>query len=371
MQATLNGTSARSLLAIGEAASEFKVHPQTLRSWANDGKIRSYRVGDSGWRRLCPISIAEHMGLEVVGQEEKDRPTIAIYARVSSESQDKQGNLKRQVERLKKEVAAREGISPRRIQVYKDVASSYGDRDGLNQLVEDVIGGKVARVYCEYADRLSRVPSLTRLVESLCRNRGVEIVVVNKEETADIVQTAMLELVKFAQVIGCKISGRRGADATRRELTNEQLRECYLMKKAGMSFKGIAREAEKRGWKDHKGKPLKGDAARNLISRRVTKNWQVLENTYGQDQLPTNTFEEFVDAFVTVSDSERQLMPRGRIASAYASWCEANGKLEVAPSTISKVGTKRGWKRRMKGKHVFYVGVSLNTNQKGKRRKAG
>ena len=346
MQATVHSTNPRSLLPIREASAQFNVHPQTLRSYANDGKIKAYRVGDSGWRRFCPISIAEHLGLDVEQDENDNRPTIAIYARVSSESQDKAGNLQRQIKRMRKEVAAREGISPRKIKVYSDVASSYGDRQGLNAMVEDVIAGKVSKVYTEFTDRLSRVPSLTRLVESLFRNRGVAIVVVNKEETEDIVQTAMMELVKFAQVIGCKISGRRGADATRRELSQEQLRDAYLMKKAGMSFKGIAREAERQGWKDHKGKPLKGDAARNLISRRVTKNWQVLENTYGHDQQPTNSFDEFCDAFVTVSGSERQLMPRAKVAARYSAWCEANGKLEVAPSTISKVGTKRGWKRR-------------------------
>ena len=361
-------TSIGSLLTIREAANQFKVHPQTLRGWDNEGKIKSYRVGETGWRRFCPLSIAAHMGIEVE-QKEKVGPSIALYCRVSSESQNREGNLIRQIERLKKEVGIREGISPRRILIYKDVASSYGDRPGLNNLVEDMINGKVARIYCEYADRLSRVPSLTRLVESLCRNRGVDIVVLNKEETEDIVQAAMLELVKFAQVIGCKISGRRGGDATKRELSQEQLRDAYLMKKGGMSFKGIGREVEKQGWKDTKGRKLKGEAARALISRRVRASWQVLEETYGKDAKANNSFDEFCEEFITVSDSEHQLMPRGKIASVYAAWCEKNGKLEVAPSTISKAGTKRGWQRKMKGKHVFYVGVSLNINQKNKQRK--
>jgi len=371
MQATNNGTlSASQLLTIADASQRFGVHPQTLRGWDNEGKIKSYRVGECGWRRFCPNSIAAFMGIEVEQeQNSKVGPSIAIYCRVSSESQDKAGNLKRQVERLRNEVAAREGISPRRIAIYKDVASSYGDRQGLNALVEDMISGKVARIYCEYADRLSRVPSLTRLVESLARNRGVEIVVLHKEETQDIVQTAMMELVKFAQVIGCKISGKRGADATRRTLSSEQLREAYLMKKAGMSWKGIAREVEKRGWKDEQGRKLRGDAARSLISRRVTSQWSVLESSYGKDAQTTNSFDEFCEQFITVSNSDRA-MSRGRIAAVYSQWCEANGKLEVAPSTISKVATKRGWQRRMRGKHVLYVGVSLNINQQNKRRQA-
>lgn len=364
MVGTSYSSDARSLLTIREAADRFGVHPQTLRAWDREGLITSYRVGETGWRRFCPQSIAAHMGIEVEQKEKGNGgPAIAIYCRVSSESQDKAGNLKRQVERLRKEVAAREGISPRRIAIYKDVASSYGDRQGLNALVEDVIGGKVGRIYCEYADRLSRVPSLTRLVESLCRNRGVEILVVNKEETEDIVQTAMMELVKFAQVIGCKISGRRGADATRRELSQEQLRDAYLMKKAGMSFKGIAREVERRGWKDTKGRKLRGDAARALISRRVNANWRILEETYGKDAKATNSFDEFADKFISVSSGNGKkttLMSRAKIAAAYSKWCEEHRKLECSPSTISKVATKRGWVRRLSGKHVLYEGVSLN-----------
>ena len=149
--------------------------------------------------------------------------------------------------------------------------------------------------------------------------------------------------------------------------------EAYLMKKSGMSFKGIAREAERRAWADQRGNPLKGDAARNLISRRILTNWRILEETYGKDAKPRNSFEEFCDQLVTVSatkGAERQLMPRAKLVAAYSAWCEDNGKLEVSPSTISKVGTKRGWKRALQNKHVFYVGVSLNVNQKGKTRKA-
>ena len=379
MQATHHSSvcpvPASSLLTIAQAAARFGVHPWTLRDWDRKGLIRSYRVAETGWRRFDPDSIAAHMGLASPGEQEGNGAMMlpCIYVRVSSETQDKAGNRDRQESRMRKEVAAREGISPRSVLVFCDTASSYGDRPGLNAMMEKVIEGRISRVYVEYVDRLSRVPSLTRLGESICRNRGVDLVVIQKEETEDIVQVAMLELVKFAQVIGCKISGQRGANATKRELTQEQLREAYLMKKSGMSFKGIAREAERRAWADQRDNPLKGDAARNLISRRILANWRILEETYGKDAKPRNSFEEFCDQLVTVSTTQgakRQLMPRAKLVAAYAAWCEDNGKLEVSPSTISKVGTKRGWKRALQNKHVFYVGVSLNVNQKGKGRKA-
>jgi len=71
------------------------------------------------------------------------------------------------------------------IVVYKDVASSFGNREGLNRLVDAIIEGKVKRLYCEYQDRLSRVPALTRLVEHLAKRYGVTIVCLDTEETSE------------------------------------------------------------------------------------------------------------------------------------------------------------------------------------------
>ncbi len=232
-------------------------------------------------------------------------------------------------------------------------------------MIEDVIAGKVSRIYASFQDRISRTPSLSRLIESICRNRGVDIIIINKDETADIIQTAMMELVSYATIVGARLHGSRGAMATRRELSQEQIRDAYLMKKRdGMSFKGIAREAEKRGWKDHKDRPIKGDAGWALISRRVTSQWSILESTYGKDARKTlNSFEEFTDRFISVSESNGKkptIMPRAKIVERYSRWCDDNNKLECSPATISKVATKRGWKRKMSGKHVSYEGISIN-----------
>ena len=35
-----------------------------------------------------------------------------------------------------------------------DIASSFGNRDQLNKLIDDVIDGKVARIYIQHGDRL-------------------------------------------------------------------------------------------------------------------------------------------------------------------------------------------------------------------------
>ncbi len=114
MIATTTVTSAHpsvvpaNLLTTSQAASYAGVHPNTLRTWADAGNIRTVRVADVGWRRYDATSIAEYMGI-VEQRTEDEGPQPVAYCRVSSESQDKQGNLRRQIEDMRREVAAREG----------------------------------------------------------------------------------------------------------------------------------------------------------------------------------------------------------------------------------------------------------------------
>ena len=69
-------------------------------------------------------------------------------------------------------VSEREKVERGELKVYRDVASSFGERPGLNALIDDLIAGKVERIWVECADRLSRVPALTRLVEHLAKHMG-------------------------------------------------------------------------------------------------------------------------------------------------------------------------------------------------------
>ena len=54
-------------------------------------------------------------------------------------------------------VCEKEGVEKGELKLYRDVASAFGRRDGLNLLNDDLIGGKVGKIYVEHADRLSRV----------------------------------------------------------------------------------------------------------------------------------------------------------------------------------------------------------------------
>lgn len=153
---------------VSEAASLYGVCDQTIRNLVASGDVQAVRTS-GGHRWLALASLREYFeGLSPREQEDLGVGCgVAAYIRVSSEKQNAASSLERQRERLLAEVSVREGIEPSAITLYSDVASSFGSRPGLSKLVDDIIDGRVRNVYCEYLDRLSRVPGLTHLINHL------------------------------------------------------------------------------------------------------------------------------------------------------------------------------------------------------------
>jgi excisionase family DNA binding protein len=85
-----------------QACEILNCHPNTLRNYANSGKIDTYRIGPQGKRRFLREDILALTGLEKTEEKNSDGGQILIYARVSSSGQ--KGDLVRQVERLKEYV---------------------------------------------------------------------------------------------------------------------------------------------------------------------------------------------------------------------------------------------------------------------------
>ena len=46
------------MLTVREVCRMLHVHPNTLRRWSDQGKIRSYRIADRGDRRFLPQDVA-------------------------------------------------------------------------------------------------------------------------------------------------------------------------------------------------------------------------------------------------------------------------------------------------------------------------
>ncbi|MHC1590477.1 MAG: MerR family DNA-binding transcriptional regulator [Candidatus Helarchaeales archaeon] len=82
-----------SWLRIGQAAAELGACTKTLRRWDRAGKIKCIRTA-GGHRRFNVLEIARVRA----GREPNQPVRAAVYCRVSSHHQKKQGDLDRQVE---------------------------------------------------------------------------------------------------------------------------------------------------------------------------------------------------------------------------------------------------------------------------------
>ena len=85
------------LISIAEASEMLGVTTKTLKIWANEDKIKSYRTAEKH-RRFRVEDIDNFLGEGI--QSIKTSKNVFIYCRVSTKKQADSGNLERQKERL-------------------------------------------------------------------------------------------------------------------------------------------------------------------------------------------------------------------------------------------------------------------------------
>jgi excisionase family DNA binding protein len=56
-----NGEDMTDMLTVREVSRLFHVHPNTLRRWSNDGRIKAYRITPRGDRRFSREAIARFL----------------------------------------------------------------------------------------------------------------------------------------------------------------------------------------------------------------------------------------------------------------------------------------------------------------------
>ena len=155
---------------VSEVARMLNVSTVAVRKWIRSGKLNAKRVGKL-W--MIPESELKRF----LGEKPKEIRAI-IYARVSSHKQKDDGNLDRQVERLRSYCSAR---GYRVIDVVTDIASGLKEnRNGLQKLFDIVEKRQADVVVVEFKDRLTRFgfEYLKRYFES----HGVKIEVVEESE---------------------------------------------------------------------------------------------------------------------------------------------------------------------------------------------
>lgn len=141
-----------------EAAAYYGVNISTLRRWDNAGKLDSIRT-PGNQRRFC------------IDDEKPTNKPIIAYARVSSYSQT--GDLDRQVEFLRSKYPNAELIS--------EVGSGLNfKRRQFLKILERVCAHDISTLVVAYPDRAVRFGF--PLIEWLCEQNGVKLVVLNQRD---------------------------------------------------------------------------------------------------------------------------------------------------------------------------------------------
>lgn len=176
--------------SVEQAAGMSGFHPNTIRRWADDGTIPSYRT-KGGHRRVC---IDDYIKSPDAPSEE--RVTIC-YCRVSSPKQ--RDDLTRQVEYMRERYPDAE--------IVKDVGSGINfERKGLRSILERAMRGAVVTLVVAYRDRLARFGS--QIIEFVLQQSGGQLVVLN-EVSLSPEQELTTDLLTILHVFSCRLHGLR------------------------------------------------------------------------------------------------------------------------------------------------------------------
>jgi predicted site-specific integrase-resolvase len=189
------------LFKIKDAAKHLGIHPDTLRRWANSGKVKvaGYTPGK---QRLFSLSDFENLGVSPTSRPiQKTKLTIG-YARVSS--RDQKDDLKRQTEMLEL-FCSSNGWSH---EIIQDLGSGMNyQKKGLKKLIKLICHQEIGRVVVTHKDRLLRFGS--ELIFSICSHAGCEVVVINACEDSSYEEDLTRDVLEIITVFSARLYGSR------------------------------------------------------------------------------------------------------------------------------------------------------------------
>ena len=187
--------------SVGEASKKLGVTIKTIREWDKLGKIKTIKT-PGGHRRIPKEEIDRLTGDESYTSQEK----VVIYGRVSTSKQAENGNLERQLTRLRK-YANKEGYKVEK--EFSEIASGINEnRSELNKMLEFIKKDDIQYIVIEYKDRLARFGY--SYLEKYINDNGAEIVVLESSETENDEEGLVDDLISIVISFSARIYGKRG-----------------------------------------------------------------------------------------------------------------------------------------------------------------
>ena len=136
------------------------IHPNTIRKWANEGKINYVRQENGN--RLYDVE-------SFISSGKKFDKAKIIYARVSSRNQ--KDDLSNQIRYLRERFPTHELV--------EDIGSGLNfKRKGFNSILERIMSGDVGEVVISHRDRLCRFGF--EIVSRIAEQNGCKILVLDE-----------------------------------------------------------------------------------------------------------------------------------------------------------------------------------------------
>ena len=170
-----------------EASKILGLHANTLRKYADEGRIRTFKTA-IGQRRYDVESF--------IGAVEAKR-TVVCYCRVSSHAQ--KPDLERQVQSMRERFPEAE--------IVQDIGSALNyQRKGLKSILGRCLRGEKFQIVVAHKDRLVRFGF--ELIEWIIRECGSELLVLSGDKREPERELAE-DLLAIVHVFSCRLYGRR------------------------------------------------------------------------------------------------------------------------------------------------------------------
>lgn len=190
------------LYRMGKAAHLLDVHPNTVRRWEAEGKLRCEWTPGGKERRIPESEIQRILGTTA----EENADAVALYGRVSGHGQ--RDDLETQVECLAATYRSRYG------QAYTitDIGSGLNTtRRGLRKLMDMVRSRSVRAIAITYKDRLTRFGY--EYLEALFESYGVPVLVLYPDEEQTAEDELVSDMIALVTSFAGRLYGRRSRKA--------------------------------------------------------------------------------------------------------------------------------------------------------------
>ena len=166
---------------------------QTLRRYADQGKIKTYKTpsGQRMYNKSCLKNFIDD-------SDHVDEKKKVIYCRVSS---------KKQLDDLERQCNSLQYLYPGYILV-KDCGSGINyKRKGLQTILEWSMSGQLEEIVVAHKDRLCRFGF--ELIEFICSRNNTRIIILDQEKHQSTEQELAEDIMSIITVFACKQMGKR------------------------------------------------------------------------------------------------------------------------------------------------------------------